>query len=52
MRDVDSLKDKIVKILYDNSTEEKSSTGTTGEIIIYGPFEDIVNEIIEIIKKG
>lgn len=44
------LKSKILQILNENSTNEMSSTGTTGEIIIYAPFDEIVDDIIKIIE--
>jgi len=43
------IKKELIKLLYDNSVEERSSTGTTGEIIIYGPFYDLADEIINLL---
>lgn len=44
-----SLKSKIEKIFTESTIAETSSTGTTGEHIIYAPFNEIVDDIVSII---
>lgn len=41
------LKKKILELLENNSIDETSSTGTTGERIIYAPYNDLVDEILK-----
>ncbi len=44
-----SLKSKIEKIFTESTIAETSSTGTTGEHLIYAPFNEMVDEIISTI---
>ena len=41
-----SLKSKIEKIFTESTIAETSSTGTTGEHIIYAPFNEMVDDIV------
>ena len=43
------LRLKIEKIFTENTIDETSSTGTTGEKIIYAPFNGIIEDIISVI---
>lgn len=43
------LKSKIEKIFTENTIAETSSTGTTGEYIIYAPFNEMVDDIVSTI---
>jgi hypothetical protein len=45
-----SLKSKIEKIFRESTIAETSSTGTTGEHIIYAPFNEMVDDIVSIIE--
>ena len=44
------LKKKIIELLTNNSIAETSSTGTTGEFVIYAPYVGLADEIIELIE--
>lgn len=44
-----SLKSKIEKIFTESTIAETSSTGTTGEHIIYAPFNEMVDDIVSTI---
>ena len=45
-----TFKKQIFQLLEDNTIDETSSTGRTGERIIYAPYNDIVNEIVKIVS--
>lgn len=46
------LKKQILHLLEENSINETSSTGTTGERIIYAPYNDIVDDIIKMVDDN
>ena len=48
---MENLKLKIEKIFRENTVAETSSTGTTGEHIIYAPFSEIVDDIISCVAS-
>ena len=49
---MEQLKKQILALLEENTTDERSSTGTTGERIIYAPYNDIVEYIIKIVSDN
>ncbi len=49
--DMNILRKKLLEILEGYTIEERSSTGTTGERVIYAPFDDIVDDIIKSISE-
>lgn len=49
---MEELKKQILHLLEENTTEETSSTGTTGERIIYAPYNDIVEDIIKMVTDN
>lgn len=46
---METLKKQILNLLEKSTIDETSSTGTTGEIIIYAPYNDIVEDIIKMV---
>lgn len=48
---MESLKEKLTKLFEENSIEERSSTGTTGEHIIYAPYSEMIDEIVRIVEN-
>jgi DNA-binding ferritin-like protein (Dps family) len=46
------LKKQILELLENNTIDERSSTGTTGERIIYAPYEEIVDDIIKMVSDN
>lgn len=46
------IKKQILELLEENTIDETSSMGTTGERIIYAPYYDIVEDIIKIVSDN
>ena len=49
---MEALKKQILELLENNTIDERSSTGTTGERIIYAPYEEIVDDIIKMVSDN
>jgi len=49
---MEQLKKQILHLLEENTTNETSSTGTTGERIIYAPYNEIVDDIIKMVSDN
>lgn len=49
---MEQLKKQILHLLEENTIDETSSTGTTGERIIYAPYNDIVDDIIKMVSDN
>jgi hypothetical protein len=45
------MKEKIKEIFTKSTISETSSTGTTGEYIIYAPFDEIIDDIVSLIEQ-
>lgn len=49
---MEKLKKQILHLLEENTIDETSSTGTTGERIIYAPYNYIVEDIIKMVSDN
>lgn len=49
---MEQLKKQILELLENNTINETSSTGTTGERIIYAPYYEIVDDIITMVSDN
>jgi len=49
---MEMLKKQILHLLEQNTIDETSSTGKTGERIIYAPYDDIVEDIIKMVSDN
>lgn len=49
---METLKKQILHLLEQSTIDETSSTGTTGERIIYAPYNDIVEDIIKMVSDN
>ena len=49
---MEQLKKQILHLLEENTINETSSTGTTGERIIYAPYYEIVDDIIKMVSDN
>jgi hypothetical protein len=49
---MEELRKQILELLEQNTIDETSSTGTTGERIIYAPYNDIIEDIIKMVSDN